>query len=521
MINKRAIEEYLKEPRDNFAWVKKLTEEQLDDEIAKLGYKLAIPLMKHQKASFIAGTIYPHLCYWLSMGVGKTAIMLELLNFFYQKKFLTGKTLILGPTDEVVQGWENEIQKWGTDLSCTLLLGSSEEKWAQFADATGLVIATYIGLAHMVSSLQPSKTKGKNELVIDLKKLPSLEGIEALVLDESTKIANHQSLSFKVCNQISKGCAVRYALAGRPFGRDPISLWAQFYLVDRGATLSPFIGFYRETFFTKRKLVWHPNAIEYVFDPKKQADLTRITSHRSISYSIDECVSLPDLVRIKRHVNFPPETLVYYNNLIRDMIAARGDVTLIKNVFIRMRQLSSGFLGLKDDETGERAEIEFDSNPKLDLLFELIDEMPQDCKCLVFHEYTHSGKRISQELKNRKIKGGWLWSGTKNWKEMERRFREDPNFRVLVINSKKGAYGLNLQEANYVFYYESPVSGIDRDQSEKRAHRTGQKRTVFLYDLLVSGSMDDRILDYQAEGRSLFQALVTEPAKVISNGLLR
>jgi SNF2 family DNA or RNA helicase len=100
---------------------------------------------------------------------------------------------------------------------------------------------------------------------------------------------------------------------------------------------------------------------------------------------------------------------------------------------------------------------------------------------------------------------------------MEYKFNNDPSYRVLVVNSKKGAYGLNLQAGNYVMYFESPVSGIDRDQSEKRCHRTGQSRTCFIYDLIMVGSMDERILRYMQEGKDLFKSLVTNPALVLKD----
>lgn len=520
MIHRHAIKQYLEQERESFHWIKKLKEPKVDKALAELGFQSEHydSLMLHQKQCVLAGIAIPNLCYWLEMGTGKSRVMLELFNYYYQTDTLVGKTLILAPTDEVVQSWENEIKKWGVNIPYVTLIGSTEQKWEQLTIDRGLVFATYIGLSYMVSSLVPKKKKKKegNELVIVKPKLDKLlRGIEAVVLDESTKVSSPQSLSFKVCSQVSRVCRIRYALAGRPFGRDPIQLWAQFFLVDRGETLSPTIGFYREVFFNKKPNFWAHNAVDYVFNQKMKPELTRITAHRSLTYSVDECVTLPELVRIKKQVYFPEETLAYYQRLVDEIIVAKGDISLIKNVFIRMRQLSSGFLGVKDDETGERAEIEFGSNPKLDLLLELIDEMPEERKAVVFYEFTHSGRKISEALKKAKIKAGWLWSQTKDWKSMEYKFNNDPKYRVLVINSKKGAYGLNLQAANYVLYYESPISGIDRDQSEKRCHRTGQARTCFIYDLVTIGSMDERILRYMQEGKNLFQALVVDPAKVI------
>ena len=83
--------------------------------------------------------------------------------------------MILAPTDEVVNSWENEIKKWYPDLPYVTLLGSTEEKWERFDSIdSGLVIATYVGIAFMVSTLQPAKDKNKNKLVVDPRKLPDL-----------------------------------------------------------------------------------------------------------------------------------------------------------------------------------------------------------------------------------------------------------------------------------------------------------------------------------------------------------
>jgi SNF2 family DNA or RNA helicase len=88
--------------------------------------------------------------------------------------------------------------------------------------------------------------------------------------------------------------------------------------------------------------------------------------------------------------------------------------------------------------------------------------------------------------------------------------------QVAIINHKVGGFSLDgLQVANYLFVYESPVSCIDREQMERRILRQGQKHRVFQYDLLMHGTMDERILHAHKEGADLFKQLVADPEKIL------
>jgi hypothetical protein len=173
---------------------------------------------------------------------------------------------------------------------------------------------------------------------------------------------------------------------------------------------------------------------------------------------------------------------------------------------------------LTDDETGEKASVEFDENPKLEALLELIDLMPEKRKAIVWYDFTLSGKKIVSRIKEEfGFKPIWLWSGTKDSRAEFDRFFNDPNCEVAVINWRLGAMSLDgLQKvANYDLYYESPVGVIDRDQAQKRLDRDGQRFPVFRYDLITKGTVDERILAFHAEGRDLFKALVKDPARAL------
>lgn len=526
MLHRRAITDYLARERDNFNWIKSLSEKELDEEINCLPYKfpkLPFPLKQHQKACFLLGVSQPEFNFWLDMGLGKTLLSLLLIDF-YQKTKQTRQVLVIVPTNEVAQSWEAEINLWLPHLPYALLIESSQQKWQRFAELdNGIIICTYHGLSLLLSDKKQVKLKKKlvNKLVPNLSLLDKLtKNIDAIILDETTKVSNQESLWYKICNIISSKCQIRYGLAGRAFGRDPIKLWAQFHLIDRGQTLGPSINFFRAVFFDKKKAYWvkNYNVYDYTFIKAMDDDLARITSHRSIRYSVEECLDLPRLSRIVREVEFPEEASVYYRRIVDNIVKSKDSTYKeIRNAFIRLRQISSGFIGLIDDETGERARVEFPLNPKFDLLMELISELSETRKFVIFYEFTFSGAKIVEHLLKNKIKVGWLWSGTKSWTLIKDKFDHNKDFRGLVVQNKKGNLGLNLQAANYVFFYESPVSPIDREQAEFRVHRQGQKYKVFQYDLILKDSVDQRILQFHKTGNDLFTAIVDDPAKMLLN----
>jgi SNF2 family DNA or RNA helicase len=67
--------------------------------------------------------------------------------------------------------------------------------------------------------------------------------------------------------------------------------------------------------------------------------------------------------------------------------------------------------------------------------------------------------------------------------------------RFLVGNAATGGVGLNMTRAETVVYFSNSFSFTDRDQSEDRAHRIGQTKSVTYIDLVCEGSVDEVVLD--------------------------
>jgi hypothetical protein len=452
----------------------------------------------------------------LDMGLGKTLIVLGLLQHFWRIGTLR-RGLILTVSEDAVLNWEEEIRKWGFKVPY-IALGNSPtaEKWQYIAEmGVGLVICTYPGYNYLFAKKVKKKKGDGNQMKPDMERIKRFAAnLDAHIHDESVHLGNHQSLGFKIAKPLSSHCEIVYNLAGRPFGRNPTLMWSQQYLVDRGESFGETLGLFRAALFTEKKGYF--GGYDYKFRKEMEPDFTRMMRHRSISYSASECLDLPPVKPIVVPVKLPKETLAYFNRFMEQLKEARGDKQRIENIFLRMRQLSSGFIGYRDDETGERAQIVMPTNPKLDDLLDNIEDMPYDCKFVIVHEFTWSGRAIMEGLAKRKIKAGWLWSGTKDRAAIRRRFDNDEpsKFKGIVGNWRVMAEALNLQAANYLHFFETPVSVIMRDQAEKRPFRKGQSRKGFMYDYLATQA-DVRVRAFHKEGTNIWKALFRDPAKAL------
>ncbi len=507
MISKIAKNNYLDRQLQEFTWIKKATDRDLDKAIRLLHPRpkfVGIP-WTHQKACFYLGVTQEQFLFFCDMGLGKTRIIIDILSHWKKASKLKA-TLILVPNVVNIESWVTEFKKYGKTLVVVSLTGDKQTREAGLLDWGDAYIINYAGLVALVTEIvkKGKGKKGKREVQKGvLKKFKNK--FNAIVLDESQLIKNRASLTYKICSAIAGSCDYRYALTGTPFGRDPIDLWAQFYAIDRGETLGRTIGIFRECMFSQKVNYW--GGWEYNFLKRMEPKLHQWIQNRSIRYDETECQDLPEKIYTQVKVEFPESLETYYKKSLEDIIDAKGDYHLMESAFIRMRQITSGFLGMRTED-GERVEIEFDDNPKLDALLELISTMPSTSKMVVFHEFIHTGKKVSEALTEAKIGHESLWSGTKDKKGALNRFLNDPKKIIFVVNSKSGGVGLNLPIANYVAFMESPVSPIVRKQAEKRCHRPGQTKKTFFYDFVVANSVDTQILRYIEEGEDLFQALL-------------
>lgn len=524
LMSRKAIARFHRRPHTDYSRWKDIRAQSLFDRMLRLRKRPRFwnALKKHQRVCLVIGARKRQFAFFNETGTGKTFLSISLMDYFKA----TGETrcnLVLVPNKINKWEWlEEGFQKHAPDMKCVVLHGSTEDKWdaMEHNPDADCFVETYGGFMRMMCDLKIVKRKRKGRTVELEKLVPSkklmkrlMAMIQGVYLDESTFVKNKSSIPWRLCNAMSKQAAAFFIMTATPFGRDVEDVWAQTFLVDRGETLGETLGLFRAAYFEEKEDWW--GGKKYKLDKKGKRAISHRLDNISIAYPADEA-DMPHLNRIPKYAILPEEAEEIYDRAKHLMMASKRDAQEMKNAFLRMRQISSGFVGFKDDELGQKARVVFPVNPKMDLLESLVTTFKPEHKFIIFHEFNYSAGVISAKLKELGI-GHVLINGMRNDGDKARvAFKNDPKVRALVLSNAAGGYGLNLQNAKYGIYYESPVGAILRKQTEKRFHRQYSIHdTVILYDLIVRGTVDQSILNFHAEGRSLWKAILNHGAGVI------
>lgn len=506
---------------------KRFTQKALDVKLEKLGLSTNTDLYWHQKVAFLLCWTRESYLVLLGMGGGKTLISLELCrNLIRQRK--AARALVLVPGITNIEAWYEESKIHTPDLSTVGILEHGEENRRHaLLNAGQVVVMTYQGFASLVCKTEEKETASggtKNKWVPDDRRIRELaKTIDILILDECSKIKNHRKLPFRLCRKLAKTIRYRFGLTGTPFDKNPIDLWSQFFIIDRGEALGSTLGMYRAAFFREEEQRW--GGPKFIFHESKTKKLARRMRHSSIRFSEEECQDLPDAVGgldgrgwMLRPVVMPRENYAYYEEALTKLADAREteDVSQIKASYMQLRMLASGFMNIRDDE-GEKTEIILPKNPKLDALIDLLHEIPEDEKVVVCHVFKRTSQLICDRLWKEKKKGDFsfvhCFGDTPDKAGALRKFKEANR---ILVGSETIAYGLNLQrECRYMIFFESPDSTETRKQTERRIRRRGSKGSrCYYYDLVVRGSIEMRILKALREGKRLLDLLMDKRVSV-------
>lgn len=517
VVAQAAVDGFLDRKFDSYEWIKRATRAELEELLRPLPFCVGDdpdtgaerePYL-HQLACAVIASEMPDFLFFLDMGAGKTAVTFHVYRWHRKFNGLR-RLLVCVPKAVNVQSWIDEAEIHAPDLRVMGLLGNAKQRYKLLQKSADIYVINYAGLQTYMTSLQEVKRKRggakKRKRVIDDKAARKfIDRFNGVVFDESHRIGNHMALVYHECRRFTKAYRIRYALTGTPFGRDPQKLWAQFHCVDNGKTFGHSVGLFRAAFYNAVEKPW---AIEYNFDQRMDKQMRVMLQNRSIYYAENEYAGMRPVSRIPVPVRFSLSASEQYQAVLQRVRESRGDADELQSAYLRQRMVTSGFLSVKS-ELGGRLTLEFDENPKLDMLEELLTDMPESSKALVFHDYVYTGDMIGKRLRKIGIGYSRLGGGaTEDPMVAYRKFLREKDRRVLIANNESGGTGINPQRVcNYLFFYESPPDPITRKQAERRVDRPGQKKKVFIYDLVVKNSVDERILKWLKKGENLFAAV--------------
>jgi SNF2 family DNA or RNA helicase len=227
---------------------------------------------------------------------------------------------------------------------------------------------------------------------------------------------------------------------------------------------------------------------------RKLDELTK--SLQSFSYRVKkvDCLDLPAKIYQYRYVELTKEQKQLYKQVADIAVAVlKGKVLTIDNVLTQILRLHQITCGHFKSDDGEIIKV---PNNRLTELVDVLEEA--DDKVIIWATYVEDIKTIQAKLKEiygpQSVVSYFGDTSTDDRSDAVKRFQEDPSVRYFIGNPSTGGYGITLTAATTVVYYSNSYNLEHRLQSEDRAHRIGQTKSVNYVDLTVAGTIDEKII---------------------------
>lgn len=401
---------------------------------------------EHQKTTSSFLTLHRRAFCFNEQGTGKTASAIWAADYL-MKTGRIKRVLVLCPLSIMQSAWGGDLFKTAMHRTCAIAHSHSKEKRIEAINSDAeFVICNFDGLAVI-----------KDEV--------AKANFDLIIIDEANAYKNVQTKRWKTLNAILKAHTWLWMMTGTPAAQLPTDAFGLAKLINpKGVP-----RFYGEF---KDKLMYKISTFKWIPKPNATA-LVHSALQPAIRFTKDECLDLPEMTYVTRDIPLTPQQVKYYEQLRKFMVAvAAGEEITTVNAAIMLNKLLQLSCGAVYADTGET--IAFDAGNRMDALLEVIEEASQ--KVIVFAPYRHAISIISEKLNAEKISNaivnGSVSASART--DIFRRFQNDPDPKVLVVQPQAAAHGVTLHAANVIVWW-GPITSIETYlQANARIHRAGQ-----------------------------------------------
>ena len=452
-------------------------------------YKFKTKPYAHQLTALENSWHKEEFAYFMEMGTGKTKVLIDNLAMLYDKGKVDG-ALIIAPKGVVGTWYNQELPNHLADHieNVTVLWQANINKKQQ--EKLDQLFKTGHELHILVMNVEALSTdKGKLFAAKFLRSHKSM-----LAIDESTTIKNPKAKRTKNILSLSSICKYRRIMTGSPVTRNPLDLYAQCEFLN--PRLLQFTSYYafRNRYAEMKTIHVHGRSVNVVHKFQNLKELSETLKPFSYRVLKQDCLDLPEKVYIKREISLSPEQKRLYEQMKKQAIAVLNgkqvtSVTVLTQL-MRLQQITCGHF------TADDGSIQPVKNNRLAELLDVLEEV--EGKVIIWGHYQEDVKNIVNILTEKYGPGSVVsYYGLTPQEERQKnikRFQANNGVRFLVGTPQTGGYGITLTEANTVIYYSNGYDLEKRMQSEDRAHRIGQKKTVTYVDIIAQDTVDEKIV---------------------------
>jgi SNF2 family DNA or RNA helicase len=458
-------------------------------------YRFKNEPMAHQAAYLSRFWLDPNVAVFAEMGTGKSYMAINNIAMLYDNGKING-ALILAPKG-VYRNWMAlEIPKHMPEhIACNIALwgGKGKETTKKFEDLFAVDDHLHILIMNTEALQYPSSSAH----VFATRFVLAHSAI--IVVDESTMIKNPKANRTKVVTKVGSYAKYRRILTGSPVTRSPLDLYSQCGFLDYELLgyESYFAFQMRYAVMVKRKAAGGQREFHQIVGYRHLDELTEKLKQFSFRVTKDECLDLPEKVYAFREVELTEEQERAYKQMKKMALSVMDDGSMVSTAtaltqLLRLHQIVCGHVKTDDGN------VQTLPSNRIGALMDCIEETSG--KVIIWSNFTQDLEDIYVEL-SKKYGGGCAakyygeTSGEDRQKIVEQ--FQDPNsqLRFFIGQARTGGYGLTLTEAGTVIYFSNSFDLEKRLQSEDRAHRIGQTKSVTYVDLVARGTIDERIVE--------------------------
>lgn len=464
------------------------------------------------------------------MGLGKSlqviTLMWTLLCQSPDARPLIYKAMVVSPSS-LVQNWSNEVHKWlGTRVNTVAIDGGSKDKIDQqlenFVAQNGQRVPTPI----LIISYETFRLHAK---------ILHRSDVGLVVCDEGHRLKNSENQTYQALNALT--AQRRVLISGTPIQNDLLEYFSLVHFVNAGilGTAQEFRKQFEVPILKSRDADANPE--DRLRGEEKLKNLIQIVNRCLIRRTADILSKyLP--VKTEQVVCCSPtplQTELYQRflrqarpvqNLQGDQIhvSSLSSITTLKKlcnhpalVYQKCVDQEEGFEGTLDLFPPGFNAKSMDPHLSgkmlvLDYILAVTRSTTSD-KVVLVSNYTQTMdlfERLCQSRRYTFVRLDGSMSIRKRAKMVER-FNDpmDDSF-IFMLSSKAGGCGLNLIGANRLVMFDPDWNPANDEQAAARVWRDGQRKRCYVYRLVTTGTIEEKILQRQAHKKALSSCVVDE-----------
>ena len=454
-----------------------------------MNYKFKTKPYAHQLTALEKSWNKETYAYFMEMGTGKTKVLIDNLAMLYDKGKVNG-ALIVAPKGVIGTWYNQEIPTHMPDHieSVSVLWQSNITK--EQSRKLGTLFKTGEELHILIMNVEAfSTTKGRD---FARKFLSSHNTLMAI--DESTTIKNPKAKRTKNILDLVPFSKYRRIMTGSPVTKNPLDLYSQCKFLSHWHLDFESYYAFRARYAIMKTANISGRQIQLVSGFKNLAELSDKLQPFSYRVLKSDCLDLPDKIYMKRQIKLSSDQLKVYDQMKKEALATlNGKKVTTVNALTQLMRLHQITCGHFTSDDGMTQPIK---NNRIDELMDVLEET--EGKAIIWAHYQYDITNIIKEVTKVHGPGSIVdYYGLTPQSERQgniKKFQNDDKCRFLVGTPQTGGYGITLTAANTVVYYSNGYDLEKRLQSEDRAHRIGQKKSVTYVDLICEETVDEKIV---------------------------